>query len=93
MVGSSIAIEVNPSGFSKSATVSPISKLSRPTMAQISPATTSVTLIRPNPSKVCNYLIFDFEIDPSLFTKETFIPSFKTPLCKRPIAIRPVNDE
>ena len=38
MVGSSILIVGNDSGFSKSAIVSPISKLSSPTTEQISPA-------------------------------------------------------
>ena len=38
IVGSSIAIVFIPSGFSRSATVSPISNPSRPTSAQISPA-------------------------------------------------------
>jgi hypothetical protein len=40
IVGSSIAIVCNASGFSKSATVSPISKPSIPIIAQISPAIT-----------------------------------------------------
>ena len=38
-------------------------------------------------------LIFVFTILPSLFTKATCIPAFKVPLCRRPIAIRPVNEE
>jgi hypothetical protein len=37
IVGSSIAIGVNPSGFSKSAIVSPISNPSIPVIATISP--------------------------------------------------------
>ncbi|MNS48283.1 hypothetical protein D3C72_808490 [compost metagenome] len=93
IVGSSIAIVCNASGFSKSATVSPISKPSIPTIAQMSPAITSSTFLRPRPSKVCNSLILDFMILPSLFTNEIGIPSFKTPLSKRPIAIRPVKEE
>ena len=93
IVGSSIAIDASASGFSKSAIVSPISKPSTPTIAQISPAITSSTFLRPRPSKVCNSLILDLNILPSLFTKDIGIPSFKTPLSNLPIAIRPVNDE
>ncbi len=52
IVGSSIAIVFNPSGFSISATVSPISKPSKPTIAQISPASTSSTFLRPKPSNM-----------------------------------------
>ena len=59
-----------PSGFSKSATVSPISNPSKPTIAQISPVCTSSTFLRPKPSKVCNSLILFLTIEPSLFTKE-----------------------
>ena len=62
-------------------------------IAQISPAITSDTFLRPRPSKVCNSLILDFKIEPSLLHKEIGIPSFKTPLSKRPIAIRPVKEE
>ena len=93
IVGSSIAIEANASGFSKSAIVSPISKPSTPTIAQISPAITSVTFLRPRPSKVCNSLIRDFTTVPSLFTNEIGIASFNIPLSRRPIAIRPVKAE
>ncbi|MNQ53924.1 hypothetical protein D3C85_679770 [compost metagenome] len=38
-------------------------------------------------------MIRDFDIVPSLLTNEIGIPSFKTPLSKRPIAIRPVKAE
>ena len=93
IVGSSIAMVFIASGFSISATVSPISNPSKPTRAQISPACTSSTFLRPSPSKVCNSLIFVFFTLPSLFTKATCIPAFKVPLCKRPIAIRPVKEE
>ena len=41
MVGSSIAIVGSGSGFSKSQIVSPISKFSRPTTAQMSPELTA----------------------------------------------------
>ncbi|OQA05067.1 MAG: hypothetical protein BWY67_02207 [Bacteroidetes bacterium ADurb.Bin397] len=60
MVGSSTATGCNASGFSQSATVSPISKSSRPTIAQISPEGTSLTFVLPRPSKVINSLILVF---------------------------------
>ena len=50
MVGSSILIVGKASGNSKSATVSPISKSSNPTIAHKSPAFTSSTFDLPNPS-------------------------------------------
>ena len=56
-VGSSIFMNGNGSGFSKSAMVSPISKPSMPVTAQISPAFTSVAFAFPNPTKVYNSLI------------------------------------
>ncbi len=93
IVGSSIAMVFKPSGFSRSAMVSPISKPSKPTTAQISPATTSSIFLRPKPSNVCSSFILAFLMLPSRFTKETCIPSFKTPRCKRPIAILPVKEE
>ncbi|MNI63973.1 hypothetical protein D3C73_1193880 [compost metagenome] len=52
IVGSSILITGNCSGASKSAIVSPISKPSIPTTAQISPELTSEVLTLPKPSKV-----------------------------------------
>ena len=88
-----MAIVFNPSGFSRSATVSPISKPSRPTIAQISPASTSSIFLLPKPSKVWSSLILVFLMLPSRLTKDTDIPSFKIPLCNLPIAIRPVKDE
>src|SRR5690606_35800744 len=72
---------------------SPISKPSIPTTAQISPALTSCTFLRPKPSKVYNSLILDFTTPPSRLINEIFIPSRSVPLCKRPIAIRPVKEE
>ena len=90
MVGSSMAIGGNASGFSKSQTVSPISNPSMPIMAQISPDDTDSTFLRPNPSKVFNSLIFDLTKVPSRFAKVMFMPSFKVPRCTRPTAIRPV---
>ena len=51
IVGSSIAIVSKASGASISAMVSPISKPSRPTSAQISPAFIFSTFFLPNPSK------------------------------------------
>jgi hypothetical protein len=50
MVGSSILIVGKASGNSISATVSPISKSSNPTIAHKSPAFTSSTFDLPNPS-------------------------------------------
>ena len=93
IVGSSIAMVGSPSGDSISATVSPISKSSNPTMAHKSPATTSSTFFLPSPSKTSNSLILDFTIEPSLLTNETASDAFSTPRCKRPMAIRPVNEE
>ena len=60
IVGSSIAIGLSGSGFSRSQTESPISKPSIPTSAQISPDETSVVFVRPSPGNVCRSLIFDF---------------------------------
>ena len=79
MVGSSIAIGFNGSGFAKSAIESPISKPSIPTNAQISPDFTSAARVRPNPVKVCNSLIRDLIGVPSLFTRFTSIPSRNVP--------------
>ncbi len=93
MVGSSMAIVLSASGFSKSATVSPISKPSIPTRAQISPAFTSSTFNLPSPSNVCTSLIRDFLIVPSLFTNEIGMFSLIVPRNKRPMAIRPVKLE
>ena len=50
IVGSSIEILGNSSGFSKSARVSPISKSSIPTIEQISPERAVLTWILPIPS-------------------------------------------
>ena len=79
MVGSSIANGGRGSGFSKSAIVSPISNLSRPTTAQISPELTSSVLACPIPSKVLSSLILVLSLEPSLWQIVTFIPSFKVP--------------
>ena len=93
MVGSSMAMVGNPSGFSASAMVSPISKSSSPTTAHKSPAATSFTFFLPNPSKTNNSLIFDFTTDASRFTKETVSEDFSRPRCNLPMAIRPVKEE
>ncbi len=93
MVGSSMAMVCSPSGCSQSATVSPISKPSSPTMAQMSPVWTCSTFLRPKPSKTCSSLILDFTMEPFLFTKEIFCPALRAPRVKRPMAIRPVKDE
>ena len=52
IVGSSISIVCNGSGFSASQTTSPISKPSMPVNAQMSPACTSDTFLRSIPSKM-----------------------------------------
>ena len=64
IVGSSIAMVGMGSGFSASHTVSPISKFSKPTIAQMSPELTDSVRLRPSPSKVCNSLILAFSISP-----------------------------
>ncbi len=71
MVGSSIAMVCNCSGVSISATVSPISKPSIPTIAQISPTSTESTFFRPRPSKTKSSFIFDLTTFPFRFTNET----------------------
>ena len=93
MVGSSMAMGGNGSGFSKSQIVSPISKPSTPTTAQMSPDETAFVFLRPKPSKVCSSLILDFIRLPSRFASVIFIPSFSVPRCTRPTAIRPVYAE
>ena len=73
-------IEFNASGVSISAIVSPISKFSKPTIAQISPASTSCTFLRLKPSKTYNSLILDFKMVLSLFTSDIFTPLINVPL-------------
>ena len=92
MVGSSIEILVKASGFSASATVSPISKSSKPVIAQISPQPTVSVFTLPNPSKTCNSLILIFLIVPSALQSDTCIPSFNVPLATLPMAILPTNE-
>lgn len=43
-----------------------------------------------NAAETCTSLILDFTKLPSLFANDTFMPSFNTPRCTRPTAIRPV---
>ena len=62
IVGSSMAMGGRASGFSKSATVSPISKPSSPTTAQMSPQRALSTLLLPRPSNTISCLIFCFWI-------------------------------
>ena len=93
MVGSSMAMVGRGSGCSGSVTESPISKSSKPTIAQRSPAWTSDTFFRPKPSKTCNSLIRDFCWAPSRLTKQMGSLVFSRPRCKRPMAIRPVKEE
>jgi len=94
IVGSSISIGFIPSGFSKSATVSPISNPSMPSMAHISPAGTGVfTRTFSNPSNKYNSLMRDFCMRPSRFTSDIGMFSCRVPLCTRPMAIRPTYEE
>ena len=93
MVGSSILITANASGFSKSEMVSPISNPSIPTTAQISPLCTSSTFTLPNPTNVYSSLILDLTILPSFFIKETGMFSLIVPRATRPIAILPTKEE
>ena len=65
IVGWSISVLGNASGFSKSAIVSPISNPSIPVIAQISPQGTFSTWILPIPSNTCNSLILTFLVEPS----------------------------
>ena len=71
MVGSSMAIFGNASGKSKSAMVSPISKPSMPTIAQMSPAPTLSTFTLPRPSKRYSSLILLLTILSLLLIKAT----------------------
>ena len=89
MVGSSTAMGGSGSGFSISAMVSPISKPSMPTTAQMSPHWTSSTLALPRPSKTMSCLILDFSIISYLLQRLTGIPVLSVPRVMRPTAIRP----
>ena len=93
IVGSSIVIESKGSGFSASHITSPISKPSIPVTAQISPATTLSTFLRSVPSKTNNSFTRCFSCEPSRFPNIICWFSFKSPRCKRPIAIRPTYVE
>ena len=64
IVGSSIEILGNSSGFSRSEIVSPISKSSKPTIEQISPDFKYFTCDFPIPSKTYNSLILTFFFTP-----------------------------
>ena len=90
IVGSSIAMGGSGSGFSKSQIVSPISKPSIPTMAQISPHCTLSTFALPRPSKTINSLILVLTfVSPSRFASVTFCPARNSPRVSLPTAIRP----
>ena len=93
IVGSSMAMRGRASGVSASATVSPISNPSSPTMAQMSPLPTSCTRLRPIPSKVCSSLIRWRLMEPSRRHKAISIPSRTVPRCTRPMAMRPTYFE
>ncbi len=91
IVGSSIAIGVRASGFSKSAIVSPISNPSIPTIAHISPASTSSTFCFSSPSNNIKSLIrLLICVTPSRLQRVTGIPDFSFPRVSLPIAIRPI---
>ena len=93
IVGSSIEIAAIGSGFSISANVSPISNPSIPTIAQISPAGTSSTLIFAIPSNNIRSLIRERTIAPSRLINATGIFVFNVPRNTRPTAIRPTKEE
>ena len=90
MVGSSMVMGGRGSGFSQSQMVSPISNLSRPMMAQMSPELTLCVLTRPMPVKVCTSLMRVFSVLPSRWLMVMFMPSLMVPRCTRPTAMRPV---
>ena len=90
IVGSSTAMGGKASGVSQSAMVSPISKRSKPTTAQISPLLTLSAGVLPMPSKVRSSLIFVFSCVPSRWQMVIFCPLLSVPRCTRPTAIRPV---
>ncbi len=95
MVGSSIAIVSNASGFSKSAIVSPISKPSTPTnCTNISSNLLLLLFYVQDLQKYVILLILDLIISYHLFLlkKLAFLLS-KHLFHKRPIAIPPVNEE
>ena len=89
IVGSSIAMGGRASGFSASAMVSPISKSSIPTTAQMSPQWTSSTLDLPRPSNTISCLILDFSTMSYLLQRDTAIPDLREPLVTFPMAILP----
>ena len=89
MVGSSMAMRGSGSGLFMSATVSPISNPSMPTSAHMSPLFTLSTFLRPMPSNVCSSLMRCFTTEPSFLQSAISIPSRISPLCTRPMAIRP----
>ena len=93
IVGSSTLITGNASGNSTSQIVSPILNSSKPTIAQISPALTSVAFFLPSASKVYNSFTFIFLMPPSACTNAICCPSLTVPLATLPTAIRPRKDE
>ena len=89
IVGSSTVMGGRASGFSKSATVSPISKSSRPTTAQISPHSTFSALFFSSPWNTIRSLIFCFSTVPSFLQREICMPAVRAPRLTLPTAIRP----
>ena len=79
IVGSSMAIRGSGSGLLASATVSPISKPSIPTSAQMSPLFTDSTFFLPIPSNVCSSLMRCLTIEPSFLQRAISCPSRSSP--------------
>ena len=93
IVGSSISILFNGSGFSTLQIESPISKPSIPVKAHISPPLTESTFTFFIPSNTNTSLILCFFWVPSLLDKIIGMFGFIAPLVSLPIAILPTKDE
>ena len=89
MVGSSMAIGGSGSAFSASQILSPISNLSKPMIAQISPEDTSLTFCLPNPLNTLSSFILHLCELPSRCAIRISVFSFIVPRCTLPMAIRP----
>ena len=90
-VGCSISRTGKATGITASAIVSPICASGMPATAAISPAETSVTSLRPKPSKVMSETMRNFFMAPSRLMCMTSDPWRITPFMTRPVAIRPLN--
>ena len=93
IVGSSMAMRGSGSGLLASAMVSPISKPSNPTIAQMSPERTDCTRLRLIPSNTCSSLMRCLLTEPSFRHRAMSMFSRISPRCTRPIAMRPTYDE